>query len=168
MLDLPTDDSLPQRVLLQSRADIEPAVLGVLRRARRELRCLHHDLSVFQLSRPSIVQALHDFLHDSRNARICLLVDDTAWLDAQAARLRLLQRQLSHAIEMRRAIADDPVGEDCALIVDDAHLLMLSTSAHGIGEIWFNSLPRVQPVLAGFDRRWDAGAHNLPVDPLGL
>jgi len=168
MLELPTDESLPQRVLLQSRADVEAAVLGVLARARREVRCMHHDLSVFGLSRTSIVEALHDFLHHSRSARVRLLVDETGWLDAHAARLRLLQRQLSHAIEMRRAIADDHVGEDTALIVDDAHLLMLGPSAHGIGEIWFNSQPRVQPLLTGFDRRWDGGAHNLPIDPLGL
>lgn len=69
---------------------------------------------------------------------------------------------------MRCAITDDPVGEDTALIADDAHVLTLSHSAHGIGEIWFQSEPRVQPLLTAFDRRWGAAAHNLPVDPLGL
>ena len=168
MLELPTDESRPQRVLLQSRADIVPAVLGMLGRARRELRCLHHDLSVFELAQAATVDALHAFLHQSRNARVRLLVDEADWLDRHAARLRLLQRQFSHAIEMRRAIPDDPVAEDAVLIADDAHLVMLSRSAHGLGEIWFNSQPRVQPLLTAFDRRWDGGAHNLPVAPLGL
>jgi hypothetical protein len=168
MLELPTDESRPQRVLLQSRADIVPAVLGMLGRARREVRCLHHDLSVFELAQSAVVEALHAFLHASRYARARLLVDETEWLDTHAARLRLLQRQLSHAVEMRRAISDDPVGDDTALMVDDAHVLVLSRSAHGVGEIWFNSQPRAQPLVTGFDRRWDAGAHNLPVDPLGL
>jgi hypothetical protein len=168
MLELPTDDSRPQRVILQSRADVVPAVLELLRRARREVRCLHHDLSVFELAQTATVDALHVFLHASRYARVRLLVDETGWLEARAARLRLLQRQLSHAIEMRRAIADDPVGEDAILIADDAHLLVLGRSPHDPGEIWFNSEPRAQSLVTGFDRRWDAGAHNLPVAPLGL
>jgi len=168
MLELPTDEARPQRVVLQSLADIMPAVLGVLQRARRELRCLHHDLSAFELAQPATLNALHTFLHHSRTARMRILVDATDWLDTHAARLRSLHRQLSHAIEMRRAIADDPVGDDAALIADDVHLLVLSRSAHGIGEIWFNSRPRVQALLTGFDRRWDAGAHNLPASPLGL
>jgi hypothetical protein len=168
MLELPTDEARPQRVVLQSRADIAHAVLGVLRRARRELCCLHHDLSPFELAQPATVNALYAFLHHSRMARLRVLVDETDWLDTHAARLRSLHRQLAHAIEMRRAIADDPVGEDAALIADDAHVLVLSRSAHGVGEIWFNSRPRVQPLLVGFARRWDAGAHNLPASPLGL
>lgn len=168
MLELPTDESLPQRVLLQSRADITPAVLALIRRAQRQIRCLDHDLSVFDLALVGTVDALHAYLHASRNAHVRLLMDDTTWLDAHASRLKLLQRQLSHAIEMRRAITDDPVADDAALIADDAHVLVLSRSAHGLGEIWFNSEPRTQPLVTAFDRRWDAGAHNLPVAPLGL
>ena len=168
MLELPNDETLPQRVLLHSRADIVPAVLALLRRARREVRCLHHDLAEFDLSLVATVDALHGFVHGSRNTRVRLLVDETGWLDSHAARLKLLQRQLSHAIEMRRAIPDDPVGEDAALVADDTHALVLARSPHGLGEIWFNSEPRARPLVTAFDRRWDAGAHNLPVAPLGL
>jgi hypothetical protein len=168
MLELPADDTRPQRVLLHSRSDIVPAVLEILRRARREVRCLHHDLSVFDLSQTGTTEALHTFLHGSPYAHVRLLLDETNWLETHAARLRLLQRQLAHAIEIRRAITDDPVGEDTALIADAAHVLVLSRSPHAVGEIWFNSEPRAQPLVTAFDRRWEAGAHNLPVEPLGL
>jgi len=168
MLELPADDSLPQRVLLRSRADIVPAVLAVLKRARHEIRCLHHDLSAFELSQVATVEALHVFLHASHRAHVRLLVDATGWLETHAARLKLLQRQLAHSIDMRLAITDDPVGDDAAFIADDAHVLILSRSVHGLGEIWFNNQPRVQPLVTSFDRRWEAGAHNLPVAPLGL
>lgn len=168
MLDLPDDDSLPQRVLLGSRADIVPAVLGVLKRAQHEIRCLHHDLSAFELSQVATVEALHVFLHASHRAHVRLLVDTTDWLQAHAARLKLLQRQLAHSIDMRLAIPDDPVGDDAAFIADDTHVLVLSRSAHGLGEIWFNSEHRARPLATAFDRRWEAGAHNLPVHPLGL
>jgi len=168
MLDLPADESVPQRVLLSSRADVVPAVLALFKRGHREVRCLHHDLGAFELSQVATVEAIHALVHASRYARVRLLVDDTTWLDTHAARLRLLQRQLSHAIEMRRANSDDPVADDAALIVDHAHVLVLSRSQHGLGEIWLNSEPRVQPMMTAFDRRWEAAAHNLPVDPLGL
>jgi hypothetical protein len=168
MLELPDDDTLPQRLVVPSRADIVPAVLALLKRAQREVRCLHHDLAPFELSQASTVEALHGLLLTARRARVRLLVDDTVWLDTHAARLRLLQRQLAHAIEMRCASSDDPVADDAALIVDDAHVLVLARSPHGLGEIWLNSEPRVWPLSTAFDRRWDAAAHNLPVDPLGL
>jgi hypothetical protein len=168
MLEFPITDLRPQRVLLQSRADVIPAVLAVLRRAQREVRCLHHDLAAFELDQSANVEAMHSFLHGSRNARVRLLVDETGWLDTHAARLRLLQRQLSHAIEMRRAISDDPVGEEAALIADDAHQLVLVRTPTSLGEVWFNSKPRAQPLVSAFDRRWQTAAHNLPVDPLGL
>ena len=168
MLELPADDSQPQRVLVPARADIVPAVLELLRRATREIRCLHHDLSLFELSQTTTVDAMHALLHAARNAHVRLLVDETDWLDAHAARLRLLQRQFSHAIEMRRACADDPVGEDALFIADHRHVLVLSRSAQAVGEIWLNNQPRAQPLVAAFDRRWEGGAHNLPVVPLGL
>ncbi len=167
MLELPEGDT-PQRVLLPSRADIVPAVQALLKRALREVRCLHHDLAPFELSQSATVEALHKLMLTSRQTRARLLVDDIAWLDTHAARLRLLQRQFAHAIEMRCASTDDPVGDDAALIVDQTHLLVLHRSPNGVGEIWLNSEPRVQPLRTAFDRRWDAAAHNLPVDPLGL
>lgn len=168
MLELPADDSVPRRVVIASRADIVPAVLAVIKRAKREIRCMHHDLSTFELSQIATVEALHAFLHGSRGAHVRLLADGTSWLDAHAARLKLLQRQLSHVIDMRLASADDPIGDDAALIADDEHVLVLSRSPHGLGEIWFKSEPRAKPLATTFDRRWEGGAHNLPVDPLGL
>jgi len=169
MIELPSpDDPSPQRGLVALRRDIVPAVLGVTQRAKREIRCLHHDLSLFDLSQSTVVDALHALLHGARGARVRLLVDDTGWLDAHAARLRLLQRQLSHAVELRKASTDDAVGEDAAFFADDSHLLVLSRSAHALGEVWFNNEPRTRAVAIEFDRRWEAAAHNLPVDPLGL
>lgn len=168
MLDLPSDDGVPQRVVVPARADIVPAVRALLERAKREIRCLERDLAPFELSQIATVDALHALLHASRRAHARLLVDDPTWLTTRAARLRLLQRQLSHAVEMRAASSDDPVGDDAALIVDRAHVLVLARSPHGVGEIWLNSEPRVAPLVTAFDRRWDAAAHNLPVDPLGL
>lgn len=169
MIELPNaDDPLPQRVLVTSRTHVVPAVLAVTQRAKRDIRCLQRDLSAFELSQFAVVEALHTLLHAARAARVRLLVDETGWLDTQAARLRLLQRQFSHAVEIRQASSEDPVGDDAVLLADEGHLFMLNRSAQALGEIWFSNEPRARAALTEFDRRWEAASHNLPVNPLGL
>jgi hypothetical protein len=169
MIEIPSaDDPSPQRVLVTSRSDVVTAVLAVIQRARRGVRCLHRDLAPFALAHSAVVDALHALLHSARAGRVRLLADDTHWLDTQAARLRLLQRQFSHAVELRRTSVDDPVGDDAVLLADDRHLFALGRPPQGPGEIWFNNEPRARALVAEFDRRWETATHNLPVDPLGL
>ncbi|HXF47422.1 MAG TPA: hypothetical protein VNK91_15020 [Burkholderiaceae bacterium] len=168
MIEVPPDDARPQRVLLQARADLQPAVLALIDRAQRVLRCLQHDLSAFGLSQAAPVAAIERFLRAHALARVRLLIDDARWFEAHAARLKLLQRRYSHALEVRLASSDDPVGEDAYLIADDRHVLLLQRTSAADGELWLHNEPRAQPLIAGFDRRWDAAAHNLPVSPLGL
>lgn len=161
-------DPAPQRTLLDSRKEVGPAVRQIIGLATRLVRCAHHDLEPFGLSLAATVHALERFVLAHRSARIRLLVDDPHWLQRDAARLRLLQRRFSHAVEMRVASSDDAVGEDCLLLADDRHLLSLRGATLGVGEVWINNEPHAQPLVAAFDRRWAAGAHNLPVDALGL
>lgn len=161
-------DPKPQRTLITSRAETQAAVLQAIKVATRQLLCLHSDLSMFDLSRSEIVDLLAKFLHAHRGARIRLLVDDASWLDTGAARLRALQRQYPLALEMRVASLDDPVGDDATLIADDAHVLDMRPTTQARGDLWLNHKPHAQPLVAAFNRRWDAASHNMPVVPLGL
>lgn len=161
-------DGTPQRALITTRAEAQQAVLVALGSARHLVRALHHDLSPFRLSSVAAVERLHGVLLGRRDARIRLLVDDPVWLDSEAARLRLLQRRFSHAIELRVASIEDAIGDDGYLIADDHSVLSLTAGRLLRGDLWLNHKPRVQPLAAAFDRRWDAAAHNLPVSPLGL
>lgn len=161
-------DPAPQRALITSRAETREAVLIALAAAHRVVRCLHRDLSVFELSSVAVTDALQRVLLTDRSARVRLLVDDTSWLDQRAARLRLLQQRFPHALEMRAASVDDPVGDDSAILVDSAAALRLEATPLARGDLWLNNAPHAQPMIAHFDRRWEAGAHNLPVMPLGL
>ncbi|MCS7100803.1 MAG: hypothetical protein NZL99_03805 [Burkholderiaceae bacterium] len=167
MIEIATADSRPQRYVLSARSEIVPAVLALIARARFRLCCAHRDLSAFALSRTVVVDALRHFLHGHRRARVQLLLDETRWFDAEAARLKLLQRQYSHALLARRADGEDAVGDDTLLLADGRHALVLGGTA-GAGEMWLNHEPHAQPLVASFDRRWEAAAHNLPVTPLGL
>ena len=36
------------------------------------------------------------------------------------------------------------------------------------GALWLHHKPHAQPLIAAFDRRWNAAGHNLPASPLGL
>jgi hypothetical protein len=154
--------------LITSRAETQAAVLQTIRVATRRLLCLHADLAVFDLSRPEVVEHLLKFLLSHRRAKVRLLVDQVSWLDMRAARLRALQRRFPLALEMRAASSDDPVGDDAMLIADDSTVLNLQPTVQARGDLWLNNKPHAQPLIAAFDRRWEAGAHNLPVVPLGL
>ena len=162
------DVSRPTRAVLGTSSEVAAACLALIRAARRSLRCLHRDLSVFNLATSTAAGELEKFLLGHRNARIRLLVDELDWLETRAPRLRLLQRQFSHALEVRVATSEDPIGDDSWMEADGSHVLSLGQSAHGIGELWLANEPRAQVKRAAFDRRWDAAAHNIPIVPLGL
>jgi hypothetical protein len=166
--DLLLDDPSPQRVLITSREELRQAVEVAIRTSRRTLRILHRDLTVFDLSSVDATEGLRRLLLGSRGARVRLLVDDPHWLEAGAARLRLLQQRFPHALEMRAASPDDPVGDDAGILADDHLALELRPTATARGHLWIHNKPHAQPLIAAFDRRWDAGAHNLAVVPLGL
>lgn len=166
--ELLLDDPAPQRVLIESRRDLLDAVDVALRVGQRSLKFLDRDLSVFDLSSIAATEALHRLLLAHCNARVRMLVDDPTWLDSRAARLRRLQREFPHALEMRVASPDDPVGDDTAVLADDHAALQLRPTPVARGDLWLHNKPHAQPLVSAFDRRWEAGAHNLPVTPLGL
>ena len=161
-------DDAPQRTLITSRAELQAAVSQTIAVASRQVLCVHSDLSLFDLSRREVVDMLAKFLLAHRSARARLLVDDSGWLDTRAARLRGLQRRFPLVLEMRVASLDDPVGDDATLIADDANVLDMRPTTQARGDLWLNNKPHAQPLIAAFNRRWDAAAHNLPVVPLGL
>ncbi len=161
-------ESTPKRSLITSRAETQQAVLQVIGAATRRLLCIHSDLSVFDLSRRETTDLLASFLLAHRSARARLLVQDSSWLNTGAARLRALQQRFPLALEMRVASLDDPVGDDATLIADDNTVLDMRPTAQAQGHLWLNNKPHAQPLVAAFERRWEAAAHNLPVIPLGL
>lgn len=161
-------DPAPQRVLIASREELHEAVRIALRSGQRTVRALHRDLSVFDLSSIAATESLRELLLGDRSARIRLLVDDAAWLETRAARLRLLQRRFAHALELRVTSDEDPVGEDACVLVDDHAALELRATRTASGSLWLHNKPHAQPLVAAFDRRWNAGGHNLAVCPTGL
>ncbi|MBA2412848.1 MAG: hypothetical protein H0V63_08485 [Burkholderiaceae bacterium] len=158
----------PQRTLITTREETHSAVLQTITASSRRLLCIHSDLSIFDLSRAEVTDLLAKFLLAHRSAKVRLLVDGAIWLDTRAARLRGLQRRFPLALEMRVASSDDPVGDDAALIADDATVLDMRPTAQARGDLWLNNKPHAQPLIAAFNRRWETAGHNLPVVPLGL
>lgn len=158
----------PQRALISSRAELQAALLLLIGRARRELRCAAADMSVFALDAVEPVGAMRHLLLAHSENRIRLLVDDSTWLDSRAPRLRNLQRDFPHALLMRRADSQDPVGQDMVALGDELDALRLQPAIGTVGELWCHNNPFAQPLLAAFDRRWEHASHNLPVSPLGL
>jgi len=166
--EVSTGDPTPQRVLIASREELHEAVRIALGSGHRTVRALHRDLSVFDLSSIAATDSMRQLLLGDRGARIRMLVDDAAWLETRAARLRLLQRRFAHALELRVASDEDPVGEDACVLVDDHASLELRATRTTSGALWLHNKPHAQPLIAAFDRRWNAAGHNLPASPLGL
>jgi hypothetical protein len=166
MHDVPPDP--PHRLLIGSRAELEAALLLLVARARRVLRLAAADLSVLAPGDHRPVAAMRELLLATPSNRIHLLVDDMAWLDTRAPRLRRLQRDFSHALLIRCADAQDPVGHDVVAIGDDLDALRLQPTIGILGELWCHHGPFAQPLLAEFGRRWEHASHNQPSQPLGL
>lgn len=158
----------PQRVLIESRVDLRASVLLLILRARRELRLAATDLALFSLADQEVCAGLRTMLLANRSCRVRLLVDDLTWLETRAARLRALQREFSHALLIRRADPEDPVGEERIAIGDATDALRLRPTMSLNGELWCNNAPFVQPLAATFERCWQHAAHNVAVVPLGL
>lgn len=129
---------------------------------------MQHDLAPFGLSYRAPVDHLEQMLAARRDARVRAMVDDATWLDTQAARLRAVQRRFSHALELRIASADDAVGEDALLIVDQRHVLNVRIGKMVQGDVWLHHPLDARSGAAIFDRRWQHAGHNLPIAPLGL
>jgi len=158
----------PERRLIGSRAEMAAAMDALLALRPRMLRIASIDGSHFGLDSRRVMDALLELLRHDHQAHVRVLVDDPAWIETRAARLKLAQRRYPHAIELRVAAVDNPVGEDVIMLADRSHSIDVRAGRLVTGELWLTNAPRAQPLLAGFDRRWDTAAHNLPVSPLGL
>ena len=166
--DLVPTQTNPQRAVIDSRAAARAATLVLLQRAQHHVRCAHRTLEPFELSTRALLAPLEHLLRTNRSAKVQLLVDDPVWLETRAHRLRTLQRHFAHALELRVAAPDDPVGESAVLIGDQRDALQINSVLHCAGEIWLVNPRFTEPLAASFERRWNAGAHNLAVVPLGL
>jgi len=158
----------PQRVPIGSRAELQAALLLLIGRTRRQLRMAAADLSVLALGDVQPVAAMRGLLLGHPGSRIRLLVDDMSWLDTRAPRLRSLQRDFSHALLIRCADFQDPVGQDVVAIGDDLDALRLQPTVGILGELWCHHGPFAQPLISEFDHRWQRALHDQPAQPLGL
>jgi hypothetical protein len=164
----PSPPATLQRGPVAGPTAIAAHLQAMLSVGRQRLICADRDLAVFGLSSRATVEALKAFLLARRTARVQCLVDDVEWLERRADRLRALQRLLPHALELRVAATDDPVGNDSFAAVDSLWLLD-AAAAQTTGTASLTDEPaRVQAAIAGFDRRWQMAGHNLPVSLLGL
>jgi hypothetical protein len=160
--------AVPVKMLIGSRAELNTAVLMALGAARHTVRCAAANLSIFGLAQRAAVDVLRALLLANRVNTVRLLLDDTTWIESHGGRLKLLQRDFSHALQIRIADREDAVGGDRLILGDDCHALQLRDAPIIHGELWLHHRPYAQPLLAGFDRRWDRAAHNIAVTPLGL
>ncbi len=162
------EPGVPVKMLIGSRAELGTAVLMALGAAHHTVRCASADLSIFGLAERAPVDMLRTILLANRVNSVRLLVDDPTWIESHGGRLKLLQRDFSHSLQIRIADREDAIGGDRLMLADDCHALQLRDTPIIRGELWLHHRPYTQPLLTAFDRRWDRAAHNIAVTPLGL
>ncbi|HRK57306.1 MAG TPA: hypothetical protein PLQ67_07265 [Burkholderiaceae bacterium] len=166
--ELDLTSTMPQRALIQSRAQLAEAVDTVLGLARISLCCMHRNLEPLGLASARATQKLETAFKTHPALQVRLLVDDPHWLDTQAPRLRALHRHMTHALHLRCASESDPVAHACVIIVDQQHILDLEIGHLVKGDLWINHPLNAQSLEAAFDRRWEQAGYDLPAQPLGL
>jgi len=153
---------------LATRTQFEAGVGGLLSATRRLLRCADRDLARFGLATRASTELLERLLLGDRSARVRLLIDDPLWVGSDAPRLRALQLKFSHALEIRIAAGEEPVGDRAWLLGDARHALTLRPAQTSDGELWMDQPAVAAPLANEFDRLWDATSDSLPAVPLGL
>jgi len=153
---------------LHSAGDLAEACASLLARGTREVCCADRDGRLFELSSAAVVARLHALVCTHRRAAILLLVDDGDWVARDAARLNRLHRSFSHAVRVRLASPDDPVGDARFLVVDQRHAIDARPTRHGAAVLAVESPALASRLRRSFEHRWERARYDLSVTPLGL
>jgi hypothetical protein len=156
----------------EERLDTLPAMIAaqdeLIGLARLHLKVFDIDLSWGGWHTAARCDALARFLRDQRGARLSVIVRDTRWLEAHAARFITLVARYGHAMTVYRAGDAARSAMDPLLIADDVHFLhrphidrMRATLSIGDDE-------RAAPLVQRFDEIWETGEPGLGGSVLGL
>ena len=125
------------------------------------------DLSQCGWNAPARVDALARFLR-SPNARLDVIVHDTRWLEATAARFVALLRPFGHAMTVYRTGSEARHAMDPLVLVDARHCLHRYHIDQPRATVAVDMPQAVKPLVARFDEIWATGEPGLSGSVLGL
>jgi hypothetical protein len=143
------------------------ALDGLVGVACARIRVFDVDLAQGGWDRRERVAALERFLRQP-NARLDVILHDTRWIEASAARFVQLLRQFSHAVTVYRTGAEARSAMDPLVIVDERHFLHRFHIDRPGAAVALDMPHAARPLCARFDEIWATGEPGLAGTVLGL
>ncbi|MEO8536672.1 MAG: hypothetical protein ABI533_04040 [Betaproteobacteria bacterium] len=165
---LPPPPGLPREARLDSIAALSAAQDDVIALARRHVKVFDVDLSWGGWNGAARCDALGSYLRRIPGARLSIIVHDTRWLEANAARLTALLARHSHAMTIYRTGERARAALDPLLIVDDEHFVHRFHIERTGGTLSIGSPERAKPLVERFDEIWESGEPGVTGSVLGL
>lgn len=136
--------------------------------ARQSIRVFDGDLSQTGWNTVARCDALARFLRGSNHARLEIIVHDTRWIEASAARLRELLRLWSHAVTIYRTGPEASAVADPLVIVDARHSLHRFHLDYPRAMLAIDAPQDAGPLITRFEEIWATGLPGVTATTLGL
>ena len=165
---LPPPPGLPREERLDSIAALAHAQDDVIALARRHIKVFDIDLAWGGWNSAERCAALGSFMRRIPGARLSIIVHDTRWIEASAARLMALLARHSHAMTIYRTGESARKAMDPLLIVDDDHFVHRFHIGRTSGTLSIGSPERAKSLVERFDEIWESGVPGVTGTVLGL
>ena len=165
---LPPPPGLPREARLDSIAALTQAHDDVIALATRHIKVFDVDLSWGGWNATARCDALAAFLRRSPGTRLDIIVHDTRWIEAMAARLTALLARHAGAMTIYRTGNAARGAMDPLVIVDDLHFVHRAHVEWMRGVLSIGSPERAKPLVERFDEIWASGEPGVAGTVLGL
>ena len=165
---LPRPPGLPREARLQSLAEIRRAHDEVIALAQRHIKVFDRDLSADGWNSIERCSVLSSYLRRKPGARLDVIVHDTRYVEAYAARLVGLLGRHAHAMKIYRTGPGARAAMDPLVIVDDVHFVHRHHVAWAHGTLSIGNPERAKPLVERFGEIWATGEPGVSGTVLGL
>ena len=165
---LPPPPGLPREARLDSLAALARACDEVIALAQRHIKVFDVDLSSTGWNGAERCSALSAYLRRKPGARLDIIVHDTRYVEAYAARLAALLARHSHAMTIYRTGPAARAAMDPLVIVDDVHFVHRHHVDWAHGTLSIGSPERAKPLVERFGEIWATGEPGVAGSLLGL
>jgi hypothetical protein len=165
---LPPPPGLPREARLDSVAAMTQAHDEVIALAQRHIKVFDVDLSWGGWNAAVRCDALSGYLRRMPGARLDIIVHDTRWIEANAARLAALLTRHAPAMTIYRTGMAAQGAMDPLVIVDDLHFVHRPHVARPRGTLSIGSPERAKALVERFDEIWATGEPGVSGSVLGL
>lgn len=152
---------------IDSYSALREAALQVVAAARLRLDVFDADGRDLGLGMSDLVEKIELFLAEP-DARLRIVVHDTAHIERDCARLVQLLRFHSHQISIHRTLPEAATAHDTLIIADGKNLLRRYHTDYARGQVESEEEGQISPWLQRFDAVWEASEPAVSFTTLGL